>query len=358
MKWLKQLRWQIVASHGVVVLTGVLILLLTSQMMIGQRVTQLDHPNQVELLTAVNQSVLYALLMAALGALVAGIVLSLILTRQILKPLHEVGVTSQRIAGGHYDERVTLPDSVELRALALNFNQMAEALAQIEQKRVQLIANVSHELRNPLTGLEGYIEGLMDGVFPSNPETFAQMYQEVRRLRRLVNSLQTLSHVEARQITLAVEAFDITVLVGRVVHQLKPLLLAQNIQCEVQLLQVPLFIQADTDRVAQILVNLLGNAIRYTPEGGHIRVQYQLQTERVGIAIIDTGVGIPAEALPYLFERFYRVDPSRARNSGGSGIGLTISRHLAWMMGGDIAVTSPGLNLGSTFILTLPRIHS
>jgi histidine kinase len=267
--------------------------------------------------------------------------------------LRQIAYSSQRIAWGHYDERVAVPDSDELTVMATNFNQMAEALEQVEQRRIALIGNVSHELRTPLTGLEGYLEGLMDGLFPSNEETYAIMYSEVRRMKRLVDDLQALSRVEAGQITLHLAHFDLAEHVRRVVVQVQP-------QAEAQCLQLvangtpALPVRADPDRTAQILLNLLSNAMRYTPQGGCVQVRVTAVGRLAQVEVEDDGIGIPPEALPYIFERFYRVDSSRARKSGGSGIGLTIARHLAWAMGGDIKAASTGAGQGSTFTFTLP----
>ncbi|RME98666.1 MAG: sensor histidine kinase, partial [Chloroflexi bacterium] len=211
-----------------------------------------------------------------------------------------------------------------------------------------------HELRTPLTGLEGYLEGLMDGLFTREPETFAQMSQEVRRLKRLVSDLQSLSQVEAGQISLHMQDFSLIPVVERVVSQLRPQAVAQCLQITEHHPSTEITVCADPDRTAQILVNILGNAIRYTPEEGCITVNVRASESAAVVEITDDGQGIPADDLPYIFERFYRIDRSRARNSGGSGIGLTISRHLAWAMGGDLVAASDGPGRGSTFTLTLP----
>lgn len=365
----RQLRWRIVGGHMVVVLVGVTILLLTAQLIIWRTapadiqahlavLTQTNDNNAIALVTTdllqtFQWAVLSSLLVAGLASIVAGLITSLLLTREILRPLDEIAQSSQRIANGHYDERVAVPGSDELAQMATHFNQMAESLAQTEQQRVALIGNVSHELRTPLTGIEGYLEGLMDGVFPSEPETFAPMYQEVRRLRRLVDDLQALAKVEAGQITLHLQNFDLVPLIERLILQLQPQAMVQGIDIK-RVGADMVMIYADPDRAAQVLLNLIGNAIRYSPDGGQITVGCRLALHCAEITVQDTGLGLPPEALPYLFERFYRVDQSRARQSGGSGIGLTISRHLAWAMAGELTAASDGPGLGSTFTLTLP----
>jgi histidine kinase len=291
---------------------------------------------------------------AALAATLVGTAVSMLLAREIVRPLRELAYRSQRIADGHYAERVAVPVADELADVAQSFNQMADALAQAEQQRVALIGTVAHELRTPLAGLEGYLEGLIDGVLPSDPQTIAAMQHEVRRLRRLVDDLQQLSRVEAGQVALQIETFDLLPMVQRVITQLRPQLMAQSLAMIVEVPGQELWVRADSDRTAQILVNLIGNAIRYTPDDGSIRVRIHRDGNQASVTVEDTGIGIPATALPYLFERFYRVDPSRSRVSGGGGIGLTIARHLAWAMGGEITATSPGLGQGSTFMLLLP----
>ncbi|MCA9873686.1 MAG: HAMP domain-containing histidine kinase [Anaerolineales bacterium] len=349
----RQLRWRIVAAQMVVVVVGVALVLLMAYVILS-----LFAPAGVLAeLDAFRRSIFTAVSVAALGAIIAGLMTSFWLAREILRPLRQITASSQRLAHGHYTERVPVPASDELAQMAENFNQMAAALEQVEQQRVALIGNVSHELRTPLAGLNGYLEGLMDGVFPGNEETFALMDHEVRRLRRLVDDLQALSRVEAGQITLQLADFDLIPLVERVLRQLGPSAESQELQMEADFAVPSLSVRADADRVAQVLLNLVGNAIRYTPEGGRIVVEVKAAERTAVVSVSDTGVGIPAEALPYVFERFYRVDTSRTRRSGGSGgsgIGLTISRHLVWAMGGDLTAVSPGPDQGSTFNFTLP----
>lgn len=370
MNLLRQLKWRIVAAHMVVVLVGVVLVLamayISMRLIVPPSVTdslavlsEIHTPADVsaattQLLDAFRGSVFTAVLVAAAGAVLAGLGTSLLLAREILRPLRELASSSQRIALGHYDERIATPPSDELAMVASSFNQMAATLARVEEQRVALIGNVSHELRTPLTGLQGYLEGLQDGLFPSSEETFGLMAAEVNRLRRLVDNLQALSRVEAGQIDLNLQDLDLVPLVQRVASQLQPQLHAKSLDLVLADAMHSLWVHADGDRVAQVLINLLGNAIRYTPAGGKITICLAATPQGAEVGVCDTGEGIPAEALPYVFERFYRVDPSRARKSGGSGIGLTIARHLVWSMGGELTATSDGPGRGSTFAFTLP----
>jgi histidine kinase len=376
----RQLRWRIVIANMIVVVVGVAIVLLMAYLITTRIVPEVVETSLAALteadasslavaagtlLDSFRQSILTAVTVAAIGAIIAGLITSYFLSKEILRPLDEIATSSERIARGHYNERVAVPPSDELALVAENFNQMAESLEQVEEQRIALIGNVSHELRTPLTGLNGYLEGLMDGVFPANEETFALMDHEVRRLRRLVNDLQSLSRVESGQISLHLADFELQPEIERVVAQLRPQAEAQRmtIVCATSTLRPRsvepgsvdgISVHADVDRVAQVLTNLLGNAIRYTPDGGTITVSLQVVQNMARVDVVDTGMGIPTEALPYIFERFYRVDASRTRQSGGSGIGLTISRILVWAMGGELTAVSAGTGKGSTFSFTLP----
>jgi len=369
MKFWRKLRWRLIGSQIVVVIVGVVSLLMAAQF-VAQRyvpahlVTTLTellpaNPELVEqIMVAVTDTLqrvlLQSLPIAALAATVAGLIALLFLIREILNPLEEIAASSERIANGHYGERLATPYSDELALVATNFNQMAESLQQTEQQRIQLIGDVAHELRTPLTGVRGYLEGLLDGLFPPNTETFALMYQEVGRLQRLVDDLQALSRVEAGDIELHIHPFDLNELVHRVCAQAHPQIVASDLTLIADCTDDELLVRADVDRTTQVLTNLLSNAIRYTPEGGHVTVGVTRDGRFAHVVVIDTGVGIAEDDLRHIFERFFRTDKARSRQAGGSGIGLTIARHLIWAMGGDLTVHSEGPGKGSAFGFTLP----
>lgn len=366
----RQLRWRIVGAQMLVVIVGVatlglmlrVIILGTTPADLQPYLTALiesDAPDALgrttkDLLGLFERTAITSVAIAAVAATAAGLIASVLLAREILRPLHEITATSRRIANGHYGERVTVPASNELATVAENFNQMADALEHIEEQRVTLIGNVAHELRTPLAGIEGYLEGLMDGLFPADSETFGHMHREVRRLHRLIDDLQQLSRVEAGEIALDLNGFDLIPLVEQTVMQIKPQAVEHCIAIDTAFPQTSLPVYADRDRTAQVLLNLLSNALHYTPEDGCITIHVSSGDGTASVAVEDTGLGIPEEELPFLFERFYRVDHSRSRKSGGSGIGLTISRHLIWAMGGELTAHSEGIGTGSTFTFTLP----
>jgi histidine kinase len=372
----RSLRWRIVVGHMTVVVVGVATLILAVEIIISRIAPSDIQPSLLalaemgeeaavdmvkrELIETFRAAVTSALIVAGLGAGLMGLAASFWLAAQIVRPLRQIAYGSQRIAAGRYDERIPPPTSNELALVADHFNQMAEALQEVEAQRVALIGNVAHELRTPLTGLAGYLEGVMDGVLPNDPETFAAMYQETRRLRRLVDDLQALSRVEAGQFQLHLQPVAVVPLLERLAAQVRPQAEDAHLRLETRFADgaESLTAEVDADRLTQILLNLLSNAIRYTPPQGSITIGATATAdsgrEVIRIEVSDTGVGIAAQDLPYLFERFYRVDPSRSRHSGGSGIGLTIARHLAWAMAGELTAHSDGLGRGSRFCLTLP----
>jgi signal transduction histidine kinase len=303
---------------------------------------------------AFRSAMLQALLLSAGAATLAAVVVSLFVSTRIVTPIQQLLAASRRIASGHYAERVVATDTDELGALAAQFNTMAAELETAERRRVALIGDVAHELRTPLATIEGYTEGLLDGVVAPGEETWALLHDEVSRLRRLVQDLQELSRAEARQLPLQRRRCHPIELVEQAVARIAPQFAEKGIVLTTDVLADLPTVQADSDRIIQVLINLLGNALRYTPEGGAVGVSAEREDGAVAFHIADTGVGIAPEHLPHLFERFYRVDKARSRALGGSGIGLTISRALVEAHDGHIWAASAGHGQGATFSFTLP----
>jgi len=296
-----------------------------------------------------------ALIYAALAAAIVAVALSLYLSRSVIAPVRAMSVATQRIADGHYDERVRVQGEDELAQLATRFNQMAEKLNQVEAMRRRLIGDVSHELRTPLTAIKGSMEGLIDGVLPATQETYQQIHAEADRLNRLVDDLQELSRVEARAYQLDLRPQNVSSLVQTVAKRLALQFETKHIFLDLALGADLPPILADEDRVVQVLTNLTGNALQYTPENGKVSISANRKDSEVQISVRDTGMGIPSEHVSHIFDRFYRVDKSRSRRAGGgSGIGLTIARALVEAHGGRIWVESEGEEQGSTFTFTMP----
>jgi histidine kinase len=241
-----------------------------------------------------------------------------------------------------------------LGRLAQCFNQMAAGLQQTETLRLELIGNVAHELRTPLSSIKGYMEGLIDGVLPAEAETFQQVYREADRLQRLVQDLQELSRVEAKAFELRLQPMSVARLVETVTARLGRQFEDKGVALEMDIAPDLPSVQADEGRIGQVLLNLVGNALQYTPPEGRVTIRARRQGDAVLLAVQDTGIGMAPDHLPHVFERFYRVDKSRSRAGGGSGIGLTIARHLVEAHGGQIQATSDGLGRGSVFSFTLP----
>lgn len=294
-----------------------------------------------------------SLLIAVMAASITALIVSVLFSQRILAPVRVMKIASQRIAEGHYDERVAADGNDELSQLAGSFNQMAEQLEQIETMRRRLIGDVAHELRTPLAAIKGSAEGLMDGVLPASDETYHQIYAESERLSRLVDDLQELSRVESRAVHLDIHPVDLSSIIQTVTKRMQFQFEEKHIMLTSSLPLESIHVLADEDRLVQILTNLIGNALQYT-ENGSVSISAEHKKDDALITIKDTGVGVPPEQLTQIFERFYRVDKSRTRARGGSGIGLTIAKHLVEAQSGKIWAESMGKNKGSVFMFTLP----
>lgn len=361
-------------SYLLIVLVGVATLLLVTfalapTLFQAQLVPILQtHPGALTTTEAIQRileaflgTLLSALAVAAVVATITSLATSLFVARRITDPLRQMTQVSERISAGHYAERIVVAPvhtADELGQLAASINALAVALEQTERRRLDVIGNVAHELRTPIATLEGYLEGLLDGVIEPTPHTWAMLHTEAGRLRRLVDDLQELSRAEARQIPLSLQPVAPQRLVQEALEPLEGQYAEKGLELQVHVPEDLPQVMADPTRAVQILTNLLVNALRYTPAPGRIEVAVSREEAMVAFRISDTGVGLSAEQLAHIFERFYRVDKSRSRAFGGSGIGLTIAQSLAQAMGGEIQVASAGLGQGSSFTLTLPQAHT
>ncbi|MBK8463895.1 MAG: HAMP domain-containing histidine kinase [Nigerium sp.] len=302
----------------------------------------------------VRAAVQQALLWGTSAGLLAAILLGVIAARRVLNPINAVRDTTRSLATGDYTAELPKPDTVELADLVDDVATMAARLDETEQRRVRLLGEVGHEMRTPLTVIDTQIEAMLDGVTPASPENLALIATESRRLHRLTTDLSSLSRAEEGRIELDRQPTDLAQVAGRVVARLLPQAEDAGIELSAQSSgAVPVLV--DSDRIGQVVTNLVGNAIRATPAGGSITVRTAVGESWAELTVTDTGEGIAAEDLARIFERFYRV-PGRRRtgNDGGSGIGLTIARHLAEQHGGTVTAASPGPGRGSSFTLRLP----
>jgi signal transduction histidine kinase len=297
-----------------------------------------------------------ALLVATAAAVLSAALASFFVTGRIVGPLRRLASASRRLADGHYAERVSVPSDDELGDLARSFNAMAGALEATERRRRELIGDVAHELRTPIATLEGYLEGLLDGVVEPGAPTWARLHGEAGRLRRLVDDLQELSRAEARQIPLVLRPTDPAEIARVAVDRLSASFAEKGLELRAVVPPRLPRVQADPDRAIQVLSNLLSNALRYTPVPGRVELAVNPGGGAVEFSVCDSGVGIAADELSHVFERFYRVDKSRSRALGGSGIGLTIAKALAEGMGGQMRAASAGPGQGSTFTFALRTV--
>ena len=296
------------------------------------------------------------LVVAALVAFFISVGVSFFTSKRIVEPIVAMTQASQRIAAGDYEERVQVSSQDELGELAQSFNQMAHTLSQTEARRQQLIGDVAHELRTPLTSIKSAMAGLIDGVLPAEPATFFTIQREVSRLQRLVQDLEELSRAEAGQLILKPRVVSLEELIRGATSYLdiqfedKGVALDWRPRADAKQCQL----SVDPGRITQVLLNLLGNALQYTSEGGQVTVHAWCDAQNFLMSVEDTGIGITKEELAHIFERFYRVDKSRARISGGSGIGLTISKHIVQAHRGRIWAESDGLGHGCCVTFSLP----
>jgi len=292
-------------------------------------------------------------LWGGLVAVAIALLITFVLSRRILAPVKALTSVAKRLGRGDFSQRVQVKDRSELGELAKAFNAMASDLEHTEKLRRNMVADVAHELRTPLSNVRGYLEAIRDGVIKSDANTIRSLTEEAMLLSRLVDDLQDLALAEAGELKLMCQPEDIGKLVNRGVAMIQGQAIAKDVSVTVDLSdQLPLC-NVDSHRISQVLHNLLNNALSHTPKGGAITVRARQRDNQVEVSVADTGEGIPTEDLPYIFERFYRVDKSRSRATGGSGLGLTIARRLVEAHGGRIEVQSE-LGKGSCFTFTVP----
>ena len=356
----RRLRSRLVASHLVVALAILgTVLMAVSLVGPGYFAAAMGHPlddptgRQMDATTlaAFQDAMRTALVAGLLIGLVTAIVVAVALSSRLARPISRLVAASSRIAAGHYAQRVPGADG-EVGALATSFNAMATSLEATERRRLELVGDVAHELRTPIATLDGYLEGLEDGVVRSEPQTWTLLRRETGRLSRLVTDLSELWRAEARQLPLSIETLDAVEIIADVVAQFGGPAAGRTIALESDAGAVP--VRADRDRLAQVVSNYLSNAVRYSPNGSTIVVSVRRCGHEAVVSVRDAGPGLTPDQRAHVFERFYRVDASRSRALGGAGIGLAIVRALALAMDGRAWADSDGPGTGSTFRVALP----
>lgn len=276
------------------------------------------------------------------------------MSHRLTTPLSELERAAQALGQSDLSQRVTVHGARELRAVGLRFNEMAEQLEKEELLRRNLLADVAHELRHPLHILRGSLQAILDGVYPLSQAEIAHLLDQTHHLNQLVEDLHALAQAEARQLPLQRRPTDMAVLTKEVAAAFNALAAAKEIDLRVELLGAIPTLAVDAARLRQALNNLLGNALRYTPSGGRVMVRVEQTAGELHISVADSGAGIAAEHLPYVFDRFYRADAARSRDRAGTGLGLAIVRAIVEAHGGRASADSPGRGQGSIFNLYLP----
>ncbi len=294
------------------------------------------------------------LISVAALAVVLGLAISAILSRSLTAPLQRLAAAARAVAQGDIGKRVSVEGTSEVAEVAQAFNEMTTALEKAEKLRQNLVSDVAHELRTPLSVLQGNLRAILDDVYPLDKAEIARLYDETRILARLVDDLQELAQAEAGALRFNIVPTDVASVLRSAVARFEPAAEGKSLRLACEIPEALPEALADPDRVSQILNNLISNALRHTPEGGQITLSAAAREGFVEISVADTGEGIAPEDLPHVFDRFWRADRSRSRAGGGAGLGLAIVRALVEAQGGRVHAASEGLGKGSVFRFTLP----
>jgi len=309
-----------------------------------------DFSPQSQFLAWLQERILW---MSLLGALI-GLIFGGIFARNIAAPLRDLADAAYNIAQRNLKQRVALRGTTEMVKVGDAFNNMAEELSNAEKLRRNMVADVAHELRTPITVLQGNLRAMLDGVYPMNTEEIANLYDQTRVLSRLVNDLHELAQADANQLPLTLAPMALDETVARIVSTFSPIAESEGVKIQTEITPKLPLIEADSSRISQVVNNLLNNALNHTPTGGCITLRIVLDENRVRLDVEDTGKGISPQHLPHVFERFYRADRARSRNTGGAGLGLAIVKAIIVAHRGEVVATSEGEGHGSIFRVWLP----
>jgi signal transduction histidine kinase len=313
----------------------------------------INYPGTTLMTVFVSNTINRFLIWGALLAIAIALIITFFFSQRIASPIRALTVSARKLGQGDFSQRVNIKTRDEIGELGKSFNSMATDLERNEKLRKNMVADVAHELRTPLTNVAGYLEAIQDDVVKPDKATIASLSEEVGLLTKLVEDLQELTLADAGELKLARQPGDMAGLIQQSVKSVQVKAAEKGLEVNSILTDELPIIDFDYYRMSEVLRNLLANAIKHTPAGGTISVSIRKEDNMLKVAVADTGEGIPAEDLENVFERFYRVDRSRARNEGGSGLGLTIARRIVESHGGKIWVVSE-LEKGSTFTFTLP----
>lgn len=287
-----------------------------------------------------------------------GILVGVISSRGLAAPLNNLAKAARAVGSQDLTQRIEVKGSSEIREVAVAFNSMTSALEKADDLRNNMLADIAHELRTPLTVIQGNLRAILDDVYDLDKVEVARLYDQTRQLSRLVDDLHDLALLEAKEFSLNLSTQNLKDVIQDVVGIYQPIFDDQAINLETNLLEETLSVQGDCARITQSLNNLLNNALRHTPEGGKVTIELRGGNGWAVIAVKDNGTGIDQGHLPFVFDRFYRVDPDRNRTTGGSGLGLAITQALVEAHGGEVTAASDGKDQGSEFTIRLPVVKA
>lgn len=321
---------------------------------------QISEGQQPSFLTRINrygQSELVIGLVRILFSIsMMGMLVGVISSRGLAAPLNNLAKAARAVGSQDLTQRIEVKGTSEIREVAVAFNSMAAALGEAEDLRNNMLADIAHELRTPLTVIQGNLRAILDDVYALDKVEVARLYDQTRQLSRLVEDLHDLALLEAKEFSLNIDEFDLKNMIDDVAGIYQPIFDDQDMTLELDLHQNIPNVQGDCARITQCLNNLLNNALRHTPKGGKVTISLLQEDGEANIIVKDTGTGIDEAHLPFVFDRFYRVDPDRNRRSGGSGLGLAITQALVQAHEGEITAASAGKDQGSEFIIILPQL--
>ncbi|MDO3676621.1 sensor histidine kinase [Paenibacillus ehimensis] len=300
-----------------------------------------------------EQALVQSVVWIAAGGIVLAALAGLYAAKRMAAPLMAMKAMAVRMAGGELGARTEVRGNDELADLAQAINALAAQLEKQEHLRKTMTADVAHELRTPLATLKSHMEAMMDGVWEPTQVRLAACHEEVERLSHLVGDLEQLTQMDSPHFRLRLQTEDLAAVAAQSVEAVKAAFAQKKVALRLAAPAQPVLVQADRRRIGQILANVLSNAWKYTPSGGQVEVKVEQDDGEARVVVADTGIGIPAGELPYVFERFYRTDKSRNRSTGGSGIGLTIARRLAEAHGGRMEIESEA-GRGTTVRICFP----
>lgn len=310
---------------------------------------------QVERLSALFLQFIGRQLLTFIGfGVLLGTLMSIWLSQTLAAPLHKLADAARAIGARDLSKRVEVGGSEEIISVGNAFNDMAAQLEGAEAQRRALLADVAHELRTPVTVIQGNLRAILDDVYPLEKEEVARLYDQTRHLGRLIEDLHELAQAEAHQLSLNLMKVNLPNLIKDTAAAFKPLAAPKQVEIRVELLGHEPSLVADEARLKQCLNNLIDNAVRHSPPGETVTIQSEKVDNRLEIRVIDRGEGMTADSLAHVFDRFYRVDKSRSRHSGGTGLGLAIVKAIVEMHQGQATAVSPGIGQGTTFTISLP----